>query len=292
MKKLLVPIALLLVLALMAGCAPAAVPAPAAPAAETAPAAEPAPAPAAPAGDTSLADIQAKGYFILGLDDSFPPMGYRDDNNEIVGFDIDLAREIASRLGVEVQLQPLVWEYIGEELNGKRVDVIWNGCTITDERKEMFDFTNPYMFNQQIVTTLKDSPIKTLADLAGKTVGIQGGSSSNIALDNHPEIKDSLGELVPYSDNAMALTDLEVGRLDAVVVDATVFGYYIGIQPDTYVMLTETLGAEEFGIGVRKEDVSFREALQEALDASLADGTTLEIAKKWFGEDAATVLAE
>ena len=93
--------------------------------------------------DNSWEEIKEKGYFIVGLDDAFPPMGFRDEKGEIVGFDIDFAREAAKRMGVEVRFQPVVWDYIAQELNSKKVDLIWNGCTITEERLKVFDFTNP-----------------------------------------------------------------------------------------------------------------------------------------------------
>ena len=240
--------------------------------------------------DTSWADVQAKGYFILGLDDSFPPMGYRDENNDIVGFDIDLARECAQRMGVEVQLQPLVWDYISEELNGKKVDVIWNGCTITDERKEKFDFTKPYMNNEQVIVVLAGSDVQTLSDLAGLKVGIQGGSSANIALDSHTDVKASLGEVVEFSDNTKALMDLENKQLDAVALDVVVFGEYNSIKPGTFRRLDEELGIEQFGIGVRKADQSFKAELEKALEACMKDGTTQKLADKWLGEGAGALV--
>jgi polar amino acid transport system substrate-binding protein len=238
------------------------------------------------AGDTSWEDIKSKGFFIVGLDDSFPPMGFRDEKNEIVGFDIDFAKEAAKRMGVEVRFQPVVWDFIGQELNGKKVDVIWNGCTITDARRKVFDFTEPYMENKQVVVTKTESDIQTLEDLAGKKVGIQGGSSANIALDNHPEVKKTLAKLSEYSDNAKALTDLEIGRLDAVIVDVCVFGHYRRLKPGVFRMLEQDLGAEEFGVGVRKSDKAFRAELQKAMDSMVEDGAAQKIADKWFGKGA------
>lgn len=309
MKRLLMPVLIVLLIGMLAGCAPAQPPAPqdTAPAAATpapAPEATPEPtaapqepeateepAPATPS-DPSFENIKAKGYFILGLDDSFPPMGYRDENNEIVGFDIDLARECGKRMGVDVQLHPLVWDYIAEELNGKRVDVIWNGCTINPDRLKLFDFTKPYMNNRQVVVVLKDSAITTLADLKDKRMGIQSGSSANDALDEFPEVRDSLKKLNSYSDNAKALADLMAKRLDCVTVDETVFIEYNKLKPDTFVKLDEILLNEQYGVAVRKEDVSFKEALQKALDGCLADGTTLKLAEKWFSPDTAPALIQ
>lgn len=276
MKKLL-PLfcALIMLSSIIVGCAaPAAIPA-ATPAAVT----------TADNSDTSLEDIKTKGYFTVGLDDSFPPMGYRDESDEIVGFDIDLARAVAKEMGVEVKFQPVAWESIDTEINSKRVDVIWNGCTITDERKAVFDFSDPYMLNTQIVVVLADSSYQTLADLSGKVAGIQDGSSANIALDSNPEFKDSLASISGYPSNDKALTDLAAGRTDCVVVDVCVFGYYFQIQPGTYRALDESLGSEEFGIAFHQEADAFREGLQTALDAVIASGEATEISMKWFDKD-------
>ena len=118
-------------------------------------------------GDTSLDDVVAKGTFILGLDDSFPPMGFRDENNEIVGFDIDTAREVASRMGVELVTQPIDWNSKEQELATGNIDCIWNGFTVTPEREKVMIFSEPYLRNAQVVVVRGDSDVNTLEDLAG-----------------------------------------------------------------------------------------------------------------------------
>ena len=115
---------------------------------------------------------------VVGLDDNFPPMGFRDKENKLIGFDIDLAREAAKRLGAEVEFKPIDWNAKAAELNGKRVDALWNGLTITEKRKENIAFTTPYLENRQIVVVVAKSPLKSKADLAGKVVGLQEGSSA------------------------------------------------------------------------------------------------------------------
>ncbi len=122
----------------------------------------------APAAGTEPAPAAAT-KIIVGLDDNFPPMGFRDSNNELVGFDIDMAKEASHRLGMTVEFKPIDWSAKEAELNGKRVDVLWNGLTITEERKQNISFTAPYMTNRQIVIVGANSPVKTKADLAGRT---------------------------------------------------------------------------------------------------------------------------
>lgn len=238
------------------------------------------------AADTSWQEIQDKGYFIVGLDDAFPPMGFRDENNEIVGFDIDLAKEAAARMGVEVQFQPISWDAKGEELNSGNIDVIWNGFTITEERKKDFLFTKPYIQDRQIIVVRPDSTIATKADLAGKEVGIQAGSSAVEAVmadaATYETIKDTLRE---FDTNDMALRDLSGGGLEAVVVDEVVGRYYISKHPGEYKVLEENFGVEEFGVGLRLTDKAFLAELEKALDEMKADGTASEISNNWFGED-------
>jgi polar amino acid transport system substrate-binding protein len=162
---------------------------------------------------------------VVGLDDNFPPMGFRDAKGNLVGFDIDLAREAAKRLGAEVEFKPIDWNAKEAELGGKRVDVLWNGLTITEPRKEKIAFTTPYLENRQIVIVAANSPVKAKADLAGKVVGVQEGSSAVEAIDKDAAGK-TLKELKKFGDNVTALMDLSTGRLDALVVDEVVGRYY------------------------------------------------------------------
>jgi len=176
--------------------------------------------------DDSLQKILDKGTLVLGLDDSFPPMGYRDDNNEIVGFDIDLAKEVAARLGVELVLQPIDWNSKEMELNSGNIDCIWNGMTITDERIDTMFIPKAYIANEQIIIVGEGCGIETKADLEGKIVGLQAGSSALEALTSDTATYESVKEVIEYADNVAAYLDLKAGRIDALVVDSIV-GYYI-----------------------------------------------------------------
>ena len=177
-------------------------------------------------GDASLQYILDKGELILGLDETFPPMGYRDANGDIIGFDIDLATEVFSRLGVKLKLQPINWDSKEMELNGKTIDCIWNGMSITDERINGMDLSTPYIANKQIIIVKSDSGISTKADLAGKTVGAQQGSSAVDAIIAEPDVKASFGSLNEYASNDEAFLDLKAGRIDVLVVDE-VYGRYM-----------------------------------------------------------------
>ncbi|KHL92218.1 amino acid ABC transporter substrate-binding protein [Paenibacillus sp. FSL R10-2736] len=224
------------------------------------------------------------GKLVIGIDDKFAPMGFRDDNNEIVGFDIDYAKAAAEKMGKEVTFLPIDWSAKESELNSGRIDMIWNGYTITDERKEKVLFTKPYLENSQVVVVLADSALSTLKDLAGKEVGLQSLSSAADALDANP-IKAELKGVSEFTDNVLALTDLKSGRLDGVVIDEVVARYYIAKEPETYKLMDESLAPEQYGIGIKKGNEDLLTELQKALDALSSDGTAAEISTKWFGEN-------
>lgn len=221
---------------------------------------------------------------VIGLDDDFPPMGFRDQNNELVGFDIDLSREAAKRANLNIEFKPIDWSAKEAELNSGRVDALWNGLTITDYRKENILFSKPYMINHQIIVVSPDSGIKTKADLAGKIIGLQNGSSALDAVNADP-IHQSFTSLNQYADNVTALLDLANQRLDAVVVDGVVGHYYVAKKPNDYVVLQDNFGQEEYGVGFRKDNVELQQKIQQALDSMIADGTAAKISEKWFGTD-------
>jgi len=237
------------------------------------------------AADTSLEDVKAAGKIKVGLDDAFAPMGFRDEKGEIVGFDVDMAKEAARRMGVEAEFIPIDWASKEMELNNKNIDMIWNGLTITEERKKNMLFTDPYLENLQIIVVQAGSDIKNKSDLAGKKVGTQTGSSSNDALEADEATFKSLDEVVGYPDNLEALMDLATGRIAAVVVDEVLGRYYISKNPEKYKVLEDHFGSEEYGVGLRLTDKALRDELQRVLDEMKADGTSAEISKKWFGED-------
>lgn len=221
---------------------------------------------------------------IVGIDDKFAPMGFRDEKNEIVGFDIDYARAAVEKMGYKVKFQPIDWKTKESELMSGRIDLIWNGYTITDERKEKVLFTKPYLKNSQVVAVLADSGMKGISDLAGKNVGLQGLSSAADALDGN-DIKSQIKNVSEFADNVLALSDLKNGRLDAVVVDEVVIKYYMAKEEGTYKLLEESLAPEEYGIGVKKGKEDLLNELQKALDELNSDGTSAKISEKWFGED-------
>jgi polar amino acid transport system substrate-binding protein len=235
--------------------------------------------------DNSLQSIMNKKKLVMGLDDSFPPMGFRNERNEIVGYDVDLAKEVARRMGVELVLQPIDWAAKEQELNTGEIDCIWNGFTITAERKKNLLFTPPYLKNAQVVVVKTNSQVNSLKDLAGKTVGTQEGSSSVEAIDDTPAFKSSLRNIVMYKDFLTALMDLDVGGIDAVVIDLVLANDNINRSGKPFRILNETLEDEEFGIGFRSKDKALADKVWETLVSMAKDGTVARISTQWLGAD-------
>lgn len=224
--------------------------------------------------------------FVVGLDDSFPPMGFRDDNNNIVGFDVDLAKEAAKRMDMDIAFQVVNWDTKEMELDNDKVDALWNGLTITDERKENMDFTDPYLENDQVVVVKKDSDISKISDLADKKVGCQKGSSAYDALmSNDISEKIDGGEPTQFDENVSCFQDLDSGRIDAMVVDSVVAKYYIKENNSNFKILDESLAKEKYGVAVKKGNSEMLDKIQNALNDMKEDGTAGKISEEWFGED-------
>ena len=239
--------------------------------------------------DNSLEELKARGVFVLGLDASFPPLGFTDEDGNIVGYDIDLAKEVTKRLGVEFKAQPIDWDAKEMELATGKIDCIWNGFTMTPEREEALSFTKAYLSNDQVLIVKADSGVTTLADMAGKKVGLQNGSSAQAAVESNKEFADSLKEQVYYKENLTALNDLIIGGVDGVVMDSVVAAYDIAQSNKPLVIVSEVLSKESYGVGFRKGDVKLRDEVQKILEEMANDGTVAAISTKWFGSDISVI---
>ena len=225
---------------------------------------------------------------VIGLDDEYAPMGFKNEQNEIIGFDVDLAKEAAKRLGTEVEFKAIDWNSKEAELKSGRIDVIWNGLDITPERQQNMLFSDPYMDNRQIVFVKagNDQGIKSEKDLAGKAVGTQAGSTAESYIDSQPELKASFKEFKTYGDYVSAFMDLENGRIDALVCDEIVGRYAMSKQGDKFQALDVNVGpVSEFGIAFRKEDTALRDKVQKVFDEMTKDGTAGKISEQWFKAD-------
>ena len=237
------------------------------------------------AGTTAAETAEAAGgTLIVGFDQDFPPMGFVGDNGEYTGFDLDLAKEVASRLGLEYKAQPVAWDSKDMELESGNIDCIWNGFTITG-REDDYTWTTPYMANKQVFVVANDSDIKSQADLAGKVVEVQADSSAEAALKENQDLANTFGQLLTTPDYNTAFMDLEQGAVDAVAMDVIVAGYQIKQRNADFKILDDSLSEEEYGVGFKKGNTELRDKVQGALEEMAADGTLAKISDEWFGED-------
>ena len=236
------------------------------------------------AQDNSLQNVLDKGTLVLRLDDSFPPMGFRDENNNIVGFDIDVATEVANRMGVELKLQPIEWSTKEMELNTGSVDCLWNGLSIDDERKQAMDLSEPYMTNRMVLVVLNDSEYTDQASLAGKTIGVQNGSTAEKILEES-DFSKTIGNTIGFKDNVTAFMELETKGIDAIFMDEVVANYAITSQNKDFKVLEDGLTEEEYAVGFKKGNTALKNEVQKYIDEMKADGTMTQISEKWFGKD-------
>lgn len=223
--------------------------------------------------------------FIVGFDAEYPPYGYKDDNGEYVGFDLDLAQEVCARNGWELVKQPIDWDSKDMELNSGSIDCIWNGFTMTG-REDDYTWSKPYVDNSIVVVVKEGSGIEKKEDLAGKVVAVQADSSGLAALtdeeDNEENLKlaASFSDLQQVADYNTAFMNLEAGAVDAIVVDIGVADYQLESRTG-FVMLDDKIRTEQYAVGFKLGNEELRDQVQSTLDEMLKDGTFDDIVKKW-----------
>ncbi len=251
------------------------------------------------AGDTITATAAKndENTFIVGFDAEFPPYGYKDDNGEYVGFDLDLAQEVCDRNGWTLVKQPIDWDSKDMELNSGSIDCIWNGFTMNG-REEDYTWTTPYVDNSQVVIVKKDSPIQKLDDMKGKIVIVQADSSALAAFTGDDATEENLAlarsfkDLQQVADYNSAFMNLESGVADAICMDIGVAKYQVESRGDKFRILDEQVSTEQYGVGFKKGNTELRDKVQTTLLAMLEDGTFDKIAAKWKLEDSVSLSAE
>lgn len=240
--------------------------------------------------DTAAAETKtaAGGTFTVGFDQDFPPMGYIGDDGEYTGFDLELAREVADRLGLKFVAQPIAWDSKDMELSAGNIDCIWNGFTMNG-REDGYTWTDAYMNNEQVFLVKEDSEVQMVSDLAGKVVAVQADSSAEAALKDSPGLVDTFATVQTVPDYNAALQDLEMGAVEAVAMDSIVAGFQNEQRGGGFRWLDETLSAEEYGVGFKKGNTELRDKVQAALEEMAADGTLAAISETWFSKDITTI---
>ncbi|MFZ5945290.1 MAG: transporter substrate-binding domain-containing protein [Bacillota bacterium] len=236
-------------------------------------------------GDGSWERVKKAGKIVAGLDDAYPPMGYRNDKGELIGFDIDMATEISKRIGVEIEWMPTEWNGVVASLISKKFDVIISGMNMFEERRKVVNFAGPYGMASQVILVKTDNndKIETLDDLKNQVIGTQLGSTGE---KESREAGFTDKNMKLYDKFPQAFTDLDNGRIKAIVIDNFSAGEWI--KTGKYKKVGKDIGANEdstIGIAVRKEDKELLDKLNEAIESMKKDGTLKEISMKWINYD-------
>ena len=236
---------------------------------------------------------QQQKSITVGFDNTFVPMGFEEKNGNYAGFDIELAKYVSKKLGIQVHFQPIDWDMKETELQNGTIDAIWNGYSATDERREKVAFTIPYMQNTQILVVKKTSGIHSVEDMTGKVLGAQNGSSGMLDFEEHPEVLRNRvkgGDADQYQSVNEAIIDLKNDRIDALLIDRVYADYYLTTEgiADEYDTIPSGFESESFAVGVRPADRKLLEALNQAFKELYQEGIFQQISQKWFGEDVAT----
>lgn len=230
-----------------------------------------------------LDEIKSRGTLVVGLEGTYPPFNFQDENGQLAGFEVDFANAVAAKLGVQAEFQPTKWDGILAALEAKRFDVIINQVTITPERQQKYDFSQPYTVSgiQIIVRKGDETKINKPDDLAGKAVGAVVGSNYEKWLrDNEPK-----ADVRTYDDDASRNQDLLIGRIDAVINDRLVAAARVKQYQGKLAVAGEPFAKQDQGIALRKDNPELLAALNKAIDDLRADGELAKISEKWFGAD-------
>jgi len=220
----------------------------------------------------------------IGVDDSYPPMEFRNDSNELVGFDVDFVAALSEEMGVKVEFVPTAWDGIFSALNADKYDMIVSSVSITPERLEGFEFSVPYLANGQVlVVAPEDHSIQSVEDLAGKKVGVQIGTTADTAAQKQKAKTEF--ELTAYDDIVQTFADMKTGRIEVIVVDYAVAIDFVAKHPETYKITTTQLTNEPIGVCIKKGNTELKESVDKAIKALQSGSKMVEISEKWLGGD-------
>ena len=238
----------------------------------------------APDSSDAASDENEKTTFVVGFDAEYPPYGYMDEAGEYTGFDLEVAEAVCEITGWELVKQPISWDAKDQELESGAIDCIWSGFTING-REDLYEWTDAYVNNEQVIVVAADSGITSLSELEGKIVGVQQASAALDVLSDEEQMKDladTFAELREFSDYNVAFTELQAGSLEALAIDVGVAEYQISSRgEDEYVILSEPLNSEQYGVGFKLGNTELRDQVNEALHTLAADGTIATIAEKY-----------
>ena len=229
-----------------------------------------------------LASIQKSGKLVVALEGAWQPWSYHDSSDTLVGYDVEVSRAIAEKLGVEPEYVESDWDSLFAGLDAGRYDMVCNGVEVTEERAKTYDFTTPYGYIHTALAVRKDNEdIHSFEDLKGKT-------TANSLASTYMELAESYGATVQGIDTLEETIQLlTAGRIDATLNADVSFYDYLNVHPDAdFKLVAQTEDASHVAIPVLKsDDTSFLDALNSAIEALRADGTLKELSEKYFGQD-------
>ena len=235
------------------------------------------------AAENLLNQVKERGTLRVGLEGTYPPFSYQGDDGKLTGFEVDFANELAKHLGVKADLKPTKWDGMLASLESKRIDVVINQVTISDERKKKYDFSTPYTVSgiQALVKKGNEGTITKPEDLKGKKVGVGLGTNYEQWLRANVQGVD----VRTYDDDPTKYQDLRVGRINAILVDRLAALDLVKKTGDTLAVAGPAFSRQESGVALRKNNPELLAAIDQAIAEMQKDGTLAKISEKWFGAD-------
>ena len=238
------------------------------------------------ADDGSWKYIEDNGELIVGIDDTFAPMGFRDKNDKLVGFDIDLANAVGEELGIKVSFKPIDWDAKEMELESKTIDCIWNGMSATEERMESMSLSKKYLNNKIVIMTMKeDINVASVDDLKDLKIGTQADSAALETMQANEDFDSFKDNITEYKSYDTAMLDMKAGRIDCVVIDQVLGNYKSAKGKDKLFTSDFDFGDDYYAIGFRKGEATLTNKVNDALQTLIDNGKAAEISEKWFGKD-------
>lgn len=232
--------------------------------------------------DYSYNRVKASGILVMGHMGDYPPMVFTDKDSNVVGFDVDLAREVCSRLGLRLKLHLIPWADKEKELNTGNIDCVWNGMSVDESRASAMNLSDPYLTNR-LIFAVKNKSYSSLDSLKGKRIGVQNASTAWSVFEQS-EMKKEIKEIVLFESMSLALEAMEQDSIDAVFMDEVGAKYWNVLNNKDYLILEDGLHNEVYAVGFRKADKALRDTINAVLTSMKKDGKFVDIAVKWFGK--------